>query len=81
MQGLYFVYFYNTYCHIFLMFYIYICLSIDETSSCERGILGLYFVSQSADKSKLYTGLHESILFVYAVFVSSWPTVFYARHP
>jgi hypothetical protein len=24
MQGLYFVYFYNTYCYVFLMFYIYI---------------------------------------------------------
>jgi hypothetical protein len=44
MQGLYFVYFYNSYCYIFLMFYIYICFQIDETSSCERGILGLYCV-------------------------------------
>jgi len=25
MQGLYFVYFYKTYCYIFLMLYIYIC--------------------------------------------------------
>jgi hypothetical protein len=28
------------------------------------GILGLYFVWQNAVKSKLFTGLHESKLFV-----------------
>jgi hypothetical protein len=68
MQGLYFVYFYKTYCYIFLMFYIYI-FKIYETSSCERWILALNFVWQNVGKCTLYTGLHESNLFVYAVFI------------
>ena len=42
---------------------------IYETSSCERGILGLYFVGKNTGKSKLYTGLHESKLFVYCVYL------------
>ena len=29
------------------MFYIYIFLQIDETSSCERGILGLYLFDKA----------------------------------
>ena len=33
------------------------------------GILGIYIVWQNAGKSKLYTGLHESKLFVYPVFI------------
>jgi hypothetical protein len=64
MQGLYFVYFYKTYCYIFLMFYIYLFLDLWDLF-----ILGLYFVWQNAGKSKLYTGLHESELFVYAMFI------------
>jgi hypothetical protein len=32
-------------------------------------MLGLYIVWQNAGKSNLYTGLHESKLFVYAVFI------------
>ena len=39
MQDLYFVYFYETYCYMFLMFYIYIFFQINETSSCEDFIL------------------------------------------
>ena len=46
------------------MFYIYLFLDL-----CERGILGLYFVGRNAGKFKLYTGLHERKLFVYAVFI------------
>ena len=42
---------------------------IYETSSCERGISGLYFVGHNTGKSKLYTGLNEIKLFVYAVFI------------
>jgi hypothetical protein len=33
------------------------------------GILGLYFVWQNAGKYNLFTGLHESKLFDYAVFI------------
>ena len=46
MQGLYFVYFYKTYCYIFLMFYIYLFLDLWDLF-----ILGLYFVWQNAGKS------------------------------
>ena len=49
------------YCSIFTFFFIY--------ETWERRILGLYFVLQSDVKSKLYTGFHDSKLFVYAMFI------------
>jgi hypothetical protein len=45
------------------MFYIYIFLDWWDVFMW-TGILGLYFIWQTAVKSKLFTGLHESKLFV-----------------
>ena len=64
MQGLNFVYFYKTNRYIFLMFYIYIFFLYLWDVFMWTWILGLYFVGQNAVKSKLFTGLHESKLFV-----------------
>jgi hypothetical protein len=51
------------------MFYIYFFFLDLWDVFMWTEILGLDFVWQNADKSKLFTGLHESILFVYDVFI------------
>ena len=51
------------------MLYIYFCFIDLWDYLMWTGILELDFVWQNAGKSKLFTGLHESKLFVYAVFI------------